>query len=29
MKMGKSGVWFSVHALGRAELAKLAQRIEG
>ncbi len=28
MKMGKSGVWFSVHALGRAELAKLAQGIE-
>ena len=28
MKMGKSGVWFSVHALGKADLAKLAQRIE-
>lgn len=28
MKMGKSGVWFSVHALGRADLAELAQGIE-
>ena len=28
MKMGKTGVWFSVHALGRADLAKLAQGIE-
>ncbi len=28
MKMGKNGVWFSVHALGRADLAELAQGIE-
>jgi len=28
MKMGKTGVWFSVHALGRADLAELAQGIE-
>lgn len=28
MKMGKSGVWFSAHSLGRADLVKLAQGIE-
>jgi len=28
MKMGKSGVWFSAHSLGKADLAKLAQGIE-
>lgn len=28
MKMGKTGVWFSAHALGRTDLAKLAQGIE-
>jgi len=28
MKIGKSGVWFSVHGLGRTALAKLAQGIE-
>ena len=29
MKMGKSGVWFPTHGLGRADLVKLAQGIEG
>lgn len=28
MKIGKSGVWFSTHGLGRADLAALAQGIE-
>ena len=28
MKMGKSGVWFPVHGLGRADLVKLAQDVE-
>ena len=28
MKMGKTGVWFSIHGLDRAGLAKLAQGIE-
>ena len=28
MKMGKSGVWFSAHGLGREELVKLAQNVE-
>jgi probable F420-dependent oxidoreductase len=28
MKMGKHGIWFPTHALGSAELAKLAQGVE-
>jgi len=28
MRMGKSGVWFSAHGLGRDDLAKLAQGVE-
>jgi len=28
MKMGKTGVWYSAHALGASDLAKLAQGIE-
>jgi len=28
MKIGRSGVWFPTHGLGRADLAKLAQGIE-
>ena len=28
MKLGRTGVWFPVHGLGRADLVKLAQGIE-
>ena len=28
MKIGRSGVWFPVHGLGRADLVRLAQDVE-